>query len=210
MNVPGSLQRSYRGASATDRQTARRSQMIAAAIRLYGLHGYRRTSVRAVCQEAQLTERYFYESFANSEELLAAAYEAVLGRLLDRLADEDARIQDQDRETRAKELLHHYYATLRDQPAAARVFLVEITGVSERIDRLFAESMQRLTAPLIALLDPDGRSPAARDPLLQRAIAGGLLHIALAWIEGGYDRSVDRVAAAAFLLCAPLATPPAA
>jgi AcrR family transcriptional regulator len=207
MDASPPSQRSYRGASAADRQSARRAQMIAAAIRLYGQHGYRRTSVRAVCQEAQLTERYFYESFANSEALLAAAYETVLARLLEGLAEADGLMPEQDREGRARASLHRYYAALRDQPAAARVFLIEITGVNDTIDRLFEESMFRLTAPLIALLDPEGGSPAACDPLVQRGMAGGLLHIALAWIDSGYARPVEEVSAVAFTLCAPLATP---
>lgn len=37
--------------------------------------GYRNATVKAVCEAAGLTERYFYESFSNSEELLVASFQ---------------------------------------------------------------------------------------------------------------------------------------
>jgi AcrR family transcriptional regulator len=43
--------------------------------------GYRNTTVKAVCEAAGLTERYFYESFANSEALLVAAFDTVSRRV---------------------------------------------------------------------------------------------------------------------------------
>src|SRR5882757_8998724 len=69
--------RRYRGSSAEERRAQRREQFLRAAVRVYGEEGYRRATVRAVCEAAGLTERYFYESFANSEALLVASFEAV-------------------------------------------------------------------------------------------------------------------------------------
>src|SRR4051812_2571434 len=69
--------RPYRGVPQDERRAQRRSQLIAAAIAVYGERGYRQATVKAVCEAAGLTERYFYESFANSEELLIASYNAV-------------------------------------------------------------------------------------------------------------------------------------
>ena len=37
--------------------------------------------MRSICSEAGLTERYFYESFANSEDLLCVVYEHVNQRI---------------------------------------------------------------------------------------------------------------------------------
>jgi AcrR family transcriptional regulator len=58
--------RNYAGLSADERRLARRERLIEGAIRAYGELGYRNTTVKAVCEAAGLTERYFYESFANS------------------------------------------------------------------------------------------------------------------------------------------------
>src|ERR1700741_2572051 len=69
--------RHYGGHSTEERRLARRERLIEAATRVYGELGYRNTTVKAVCEAAGLTERYFYESFANSEALLVAAFETV-------------------------------------------------------------------------------------------------------------------------------------
>ena len=73
--------RNYAGLSADERRLARRERLIEGAIRAYGELGYRNTTVKAVCEAAGLTERYFYESFANSEALLVAAFETVSRRV---------------------------------------------------------------------------------------------------------------------------------
>ena len=66
---------------------ARRERLIEGAIRAYGELGYRNTTVKAVCEAAGLTERYFYESFANSEALLVAAFDTVSRRVFDCLEE---------------------------------------------------------------------------------------------------------------------------
>ncbi len=42
-----------------ERQVARRERIVGAAIKVYGEHGYRNTSVKAICMTAGPTERYF-------------------------------------------------------------------------------------------------------------------------------------------------------
>ncbi len=70
-------QRHYAGQSAEARALARRDRLIEAAVGVYGAQGYRNATVKAVCEAAGLTERYFYESFDNSEALLVAAFDRV-------------------------------------------------------------------------------------------------------------------------------------
>src|SRR4051794_19105906 len=73
--------RVYRGSPAPERASQRRTQLVAAGRKLFGKSGYAAVTVRSVCVEAGLTERYFYESFSNREELLAAVYLACVGDL---------------------------------------------------------------------------------------------------------------------------------
>ncbi len=192
--------RRYGGQSESERQGERRERLIAAAIMLYGRHGYRTTGVRAVCQEAGLTERYFYESFANSEALLAAAFDVVVERLIDQIRSvgADAALPVIER---ARLRIGAYYETIRAHPDAARVFLIEITGVSPTIDLAFAGALDQLSELILDTHDPARAGPVATEPLLRRGVAGGLLHIALAWMGGGYDRPLDEVVAAAMPLC---------
>ena len=73
--------RPYAGASREEREDARREQIIAAGIELFGTRGYRAATVGAICEVAGLNKRYFYESFATLEDLLVAVYERVVADL---------------------------------------------------------------------------------------------------------------------------------
>lgn len=190
---------SYEGNTKDLRRLERRSRLIEAATCLYGRQGYRNTGVRAICQQAGLTERYFYESFVNSEALLEAAFEAAVAYLIAqiRMANDPSLPVDE----RGRRMLGAYYARIRDNPDAARVFLIEITGVSPTIDAVFERSLARFTELILDINDPHRVGPVAAEPLLRRGLAGGLLHIALAWLEAGYDRPLDDVVAAAAILC---------
>src|SRR6201990_1978358 len=69
-------QRRYGGRSAQERTEDRRERLVEAAISVLAAQGERAT-MTAICQEAGLTERYFYESFPNRDSALVAALERV-------------------------------------------------------------------------------------------------------------------------------------
>ena len=70
--------RTWRGRNADERREIRRRQLIDAGIERFGTDGYAATSVKAICDEAGLTERYFYENFRDREALLKAVYEILI------------------------------------------------------------------------------------------------------------------------------------
>src|SRR3954452_16606400 len=74
--------RSYGGVSASDRVAARRERLLDAALELYGTRGYVATGIKDILREAGLTDRYFYESFNDSRELFAAAFDRATTELL--------------------------------------------------------------------------------------------------------------------------------
>ena len=200
-----STARRYRGAAADERRTQRRCQLIAAAIQVYGERGYQNSTVKAVCEAAGLTERYFYESFANSEALLEASFHAVTDLLLQSIghAAQDA---GRGRQQRALAMLRAYFGALQREPRSARVFLVEIRGVSKRVDEALDASLRAFGGLLAQALLPPGQRA---DPLLLSGIAGGVVHIALRWIRDGYAPDVDTVAATALQLAMVLTRKPA-
>jgi AcrR family transcriptional regulator len=67
----------WAGVPLTDRRIERRGLLIAAAFGLFGDGGESAVSVRSVCRAASLNARYFYESFADTGELLGAVYDMV-------------------------------------------------------------------------------------------------------------------------------------
>jgi AcrR family transcriptional regulator len=71
----------WAGVPLTDRRAERRAQLIDAAFRLFGEGGEAALSVRSVCRECGLNTRYFYESFADVDDLLGAVYDKVSAQL---------------------------------------------------------------------------------------------------------------------------------
>ena len=180
-DMPPTDTRRYRGAAAHDRRSERRCKLLRAAIQVYGERGYQRATVKAVCEAAGLTERYFYESFANSEALLAASYELVTQSLFEQMSLA-ARSAGRGRDARVRALLLAYFSALQREPQWARVFLVEIRGVSPQVDAAFEASLRRFGQGLSQLLAPDAE---AVDDLLEAGVVGGVIQIALRWIAQG-------------------------
>jgi AcrR family transcriptional regulator len=181
--------RNYRGLPPDERRAQRRCQLIEAAITVYGERGYRQASVKAVCEAAGLTERYFYESFANSEELLIASFNAVTYTVY-REITAAAQAAAPNRTEQARAMLHAYFTALKREPRSARVFLVEIRGVSRAVDEAFDIALRAIGKGVSEIVATPESAP---DELLQAGVVGGIIHIALRWIDQGYQPSVETV-----------------
>src|SRR5262249_9266665 len=145
--------RQYRGHSTEERQLARRARLIEAAIRVYGEVGYRNATIKAGCEGAELTQRYFYESFGSTEALLLAAFETVSHRLIDCL-DRVRAEHPGGADERCHAVLRTYFQALKDDPGAARLFVLEISRVGPAVDeagaallREFGDLLSRTLAP---------------------------------------------------------------
>jgi AcrR family transcriptional regulator len=188
--------RPYRGIAPDERRAQRRQRLVEAAIAVYGERGYRHATVKAVCEEAGLTERYFYESFANSDELLIAGFNAVTFSVFGEVA-RAAQAAGRSRKARARAMLGAYFAALQNEPRSARVFLVEIRGVSREVDKAFDAALREIGRQVAQIVAP----PSVQDDeLLQAGVVGGVIHIALRWIEQGYSPSLDTVTGTALRL----------
>ncbi len=190
--------RSYRGSLGAERTRLRRAQLIEAGQMRFGADGYAAVSVRGVCAEARLTERYFYESFANREELLAAVYLDSVGQLT-------AGIQEAiDASGTLTEQIHAglgaYFGFIKTHRLAARVILLEVLGVSAAIDAIYREVMSQFAQ----LLQTRLRLPHAT--LVATGLVGAAVNIATQWMLGGYrspQRAVLESSARIFLAVAP-------
>lgn len=174
--------RLYGGQSQEARVAERREKLMQAAAKLYGQAGTTGVSVTAICAEAGLTPRYFYESFAGREELLLAVFRAVCEDLV---ADVTAAI---DARAPAESALTAFFQLLADHPDLARVFLVE----TDHHDPEMLKVGRAMLASLAALIAPDVALPLARV-----GVMGAILRIARFWIESDYAEPVPEIAALA-------------
>ncbi|MFA5122529.1 TetR/AcrR family transcriptional regulator [Zavarzinia sp.] len=193
--------RAYKGVSTEERRAERRQKLIDAAMVVYGRAGYHGASVKAICAEAGLTERYFYESFENGQALLAAAYLSVMERLtaevlaaVAALPRQDLAAPDLAAVTRA--VLTTYFSLLRDNPNDARVFLVEILGVSPAMDTLYWDSIRAVSLAVLRFVPDAETAIAARAldlDLFADGLVGAVVQIALGWVRSGYEKPVETV-----------------
>jgi len=66
---------------AEDRVAERRNRLVDAGVEVVGRGGVAALGMRAVCREAGLSQKFFYESFPNIEALLHAVYASALSRM---------------------------------------------------------------------------------------------------------------------------------
>jgi AcrR family transcriptional regulator len=186
-----SAARPYRGVSAERRRTDRRARLVEAGLELLGERGWAGTTVRGVCAEAGLTERYFYESFTDREALRVAIFdrvaaeaaEAVLAAI--EVAPEDAR-------AKARAAIEAFVEMLTDDPRRARAMLVESLG-----NEVLRRRRQEAIRSFAGLVSERGRAfygddaVSAQDAeLTSLALVGGLAELLVRWLDG--DLAVSR------------------
>lgn len=163
---------------------------------MYGERGYRHATVKAVCEAAGLTERYFYESFLNSEELLIASFNAVTFSVF-REVSEAAEHAGRSRKARARAMLAAYFAALQRDPRSARLCLVEMRGVSREVEEAFDSAVRVIGHEVAKIVSPPELQD---DELLQAGVVGGVIQIALRWIQQDCSPALEVVTETALRL----------
>jgi AcrR family transcriptional regulator len=187
--------RPYGGTSADDRRADRQARLLAAGTKLYGEKGFGTVGVRAVCKEAGLSERYFYEAFDDGEALLIAALTATATRVEGVL--EVAAAQASTPPEKIDAALAAFFSLLREHPVQGRLFLRELDGVSERVD----EARREVLRSFVGLFDRLTLGSTSGS-LLGVGVVGGVLQIALAWMHCEFRQPLNDVVADARRLCA--------
>ncbi len=74
--------RSYGGRSGNERSSERRTRFLDVALELLGTGGLTAVTLRGVCKAANLSPRYFYESFTDVDALTVAVYDSIIEELI--------------------------------------------------------------------------------------------------------------------------------
>jgi len=126
--------RSYRGVAQADRVALRRDALINAGLNCLHADGLSGFGVRAVCAEARLTARYFYESFADLDELLGAVVDAVCADVAAHALAAIAEVGDQ-LEAKVQAAVSSAFTVLSDDPRKASAFLLASAGPNSLHDK---------------------------------------------------------------------------
>lgn len=182
--------RPYAGESREERRSARRELVVAAGTALFGTIGYRSTTVGAICAEAGLNKRYFYESFATLEDLLCEVYGRVVGDLRSAVLAGGG--------DSAPEVLRGFVAAFlewaQNHPLEARVHLFEVLGVSPRVDELYRSYGRSIGDELVDRLSASFSGPeltAERKRILGDVLVGAGIQLVVDWVISGYQPPRD-------------------
>jgi AcrR family transcriptional regulator len=149
----------------------RRDELVGVGVQLLGGESGPAVTVRAVCREAGLTERYFYESFGDRDEFVRAVYDDVCTRAMSALMSA----------TTPREAVERFVALMVDDPVRGRVLLLA-PSVEPVLVRSGAEWMPNFIDLLQRKLSRIG------DPVRQNMIAtsliGGLTALFTAYLDG--------------------------
>lgn len=183
--------RNYSGLSQEQRKAIRREQFLDAGTELFGTIGFRATTVRAVCKEARLTDRYFYESFGSLEALVMAVYERCMtGMIRQVLARLSKTYQEKGAFEAIKAGLDTFYSVL-EESRTARICMIELEGISPEVDRLYNDYIQNIGKIFVALTEkafPEWQLDADEKEVVAISLIGVLRQTATTWLVNGYDK----------------------
>jgi AcrR family transcriptional regulator len=142
-------QRAYGGVSAGERVAARRERLLDAGLELFGTRGYSATGVKDVCREAGLTDRYFYESFANGESLFLAVFDRLTDELFGAVAAAAGEAGD-DAERQLRSAISAFVDALVADSRKSRVLFMEAAAAGPDVAAHMRSTLRRFAALVAA------------------------------------------------------------
>ena len=182
----------WAGVPLTDRRTERRALLVEAAFTLFGDGGEPAVTVRSLCRGSGLNSRYFYESFAATDELLGAVYDDVVLQLGEAVgAAMDAAGDDQRAKTRAG--MREVLAFSSHDPRRGRLLFTDARANSVLTARRSAtqEVLYRMVILEDSRLHPlDGTISAKVGAAL---FTGAMTELVCQWLLGALGADLDKV-----------------
>ncbi|MFW0787883.1 TetR/AcrR family transcriptional regulator [Gordonia sp. CPCC 206044] len=188
------MSRPYRGRTPHERSAERRGRLVDAGIDLVGTGGVNAMTMRAVCRCAGLSQKFFYESFTDTDDLLHEVYRTTFERA--RSVVDEAVAGAPDGSPR------RVGVDAAAQLVAEDVRVCRILFVEPIADRRLREYVRE---SILDLISPGLRRPTrrARVPVGTRmqyaTLFGSIISLFIEWSEGNFgdDRSafVDHVTA---------------
>jgi AcrR family transcriptional regulator len=186
----------YRGVSADERREQRRRRLLDAALDIVGSPGGPPATLRGICERARVGPRFFYESFADLDELLGALHDELLNAAL-RQALDAMEAAPAELRARTEVSFHAMIRYLTDDPRRARVLFSEAYG-SETLMRRRSAAMHTIAATVLDTSRQLLALPERQEPILAAVsllVTGGVTELVLGWLGGGLTLQRDELIA---------------
>jgi AcrR family transcriptional regulator len=194
--------RTYGGHSASERQSSRRARLIEAGLDVLGSRGLSNMTMTEVCARAGLTERYFYESFRNLDELLVAMFDAFSVPTHEAIASA-LQLAPPDLFERCRAAAGALIDSLTADPRKARAYVEAIGSVPlrERREATMRAYAEVLAGQMRSLSGLQADRHQARLRLVTTMLVGGLAEAVSEWLNGAVTLSKEELADEASRLC---------
>jgi AcrR family transcriptional regulator len=187
--------RAYRGVSADDRRAERRARLIEAGYDVLAREGAAGTTMRAVRIRAGLTERYFYESFRDRDELMTALIDTVGREMRTAILDAVAAAPS-DAYSLTRAAADAAIDVLARDPRKARAYREATRSGQIKITKAaYVESLAETLAERVGELA--GLGAKRHQPALYATtmlLLFGIAEATTAWLDGDVDLSRDQLA----------------
>lgn len=187
--------RRYGGASADERRAQRLERLLEAGFDVFGRIGYRDTTMRMVCSQARLTDRYFYEHFTTVDEVFLAVHQRVSADSAKAVLSAAASVSADDSMTMVRAGLKAFFEFIKEDPRRAQILLMDAAtsgltsplNINARISRYVDVMRLRLKMRYPHLLfQPDTE-------LILGGFVGLIIHSASVWVQRKFDTPIDAL-----------------
>ncbi len=181
----GTSGRRYGGVDSEERQRQRKAKLVESALVVFGQQGFHQTTVRDVCKQAQLTSRYFYESFDGMKALFHEVYASVNRELMQRTIVALASCQPEP-DLLAEAALRTFLNYIKEDPLRARVALVDALSIDREVTDLADKASQDfafLIAGFMHQLFPRLEEAGLDFRMLALGLVGANTRLATHWVN---------------------------
>lgn len=184
--------RRYSGRDAAERTRQRRTAILTAALEVFAARGYPATSVKQICRQAGLTERYFYESFRDRHACLVALYDELAEQMRTATTDAIERAADLDLDEVTRRALSTFVNYLAGDPRRARVVLLEVVGTSAELEER-RHAVLRGFAELTTTAWFGRTEQAGPRQLATVGLVGAVNHLLVDWLHRGQQEAPEEL-----------------
>ena len=189
-------ERQFKGLSLTERKQARRDKLIEAGIATYGTHGFFSVTVKDVCNEAKLTERYFYESFKKSEDLFQTVFLKMIEKMQTCLT-QAVLMAAPEPKNMVNAGLSALLNAIKDDPRMARIIYIDAMLVQDLHNQATIQEtltqFDRIIQGFVMITMPNAPQSTEEVSLMATGLNGYVTHIIIRWVSEGFKQPLQDV-----------------
>ncbi|MGL5443399.1 MAG: TetR/AcrR family transcriptional regulator, partial [[Mycobacterium] stephanolepidis] len=141
------------GRTAAERRAERRTRLVAAAQEIWAEQGWAAVTMRGVCSRTSLNDRYFYDDFADRDDLLAVVWDGMRDELIARISDIVGENPDRPPLDTLRKTIALVVERVSTDPGWAEIMFVRHIG-SAVLEQRRTDLLHQATAVLMTAAEP--------------------------------------------------------